>query len=286
MAPRAKPQEGLKPFWTYLLAAGIAFVSYLILLLFAKPSELDVIVMSETGLKLRKYEEQYLGEMARLMYDQNQREFRLLTEELNRMREELKSSMNSFEDKIEKLVQEKETPPSPIKPTLKSNFAQLTAGASIYSHSVPHDFGAEVYQFMSIPLITYKRDPNILLESKAEISSGLCWPFQGSHGEVTIKLFELANISQISYTHISLDETPLILSNTSPKLIEVYAGFRPESLQSIGSMEFDPQQTQSVFILEKPIIARFVRFSVVSNFGGEFTCLYRLGVHGDRISRT
>ncbi|CAD5222767.1 unnamed protein product [Bursaphelenchus okinawaensis] len=266
-------------FQAVLIATGVAFIVY-VLLVVARQGPGNSLLSSENSLALQRNEEQYLADIARMMYEQNHLEFRLLTEELNKIKQELKTSMDSVEDKIDKLVAEKEAATTPEPKThLKPNFAQIYLGAKIHSHSASND--PDVYQFFNIPLMNYKRDPDIVLQGNEELTPGLCWRFEGAHGEITVKLLEPVNITQLTYRHLA----PYILSDDAPKMIEVSAGYQHDSLFFVGQMMFVDQEADVAMLqLEKPVIGRFVRFSVVSNHGGQFTCLYRLGIHGERLT--
>ncbi|WWD15961.1 hypothetical protein CI109_100385 [Kwoniella shandongensis] len=139
-----------------------------------------------------------------------------------------------------------------------------------------------------------------------DISVGSCWPFKGEQGSLGVMLTRRVVVSDITIEHapseLALD------TSTAPRVIQVmgilddeedkekFAQYwaqkedpaaQPDYLP-LGSFTYDPAalshiQTFPVAsdIVDLGIKVGVVVFKVESNWGGHFTCMYRVRVHGD-----
>ncbi|WWC61061.1 uncharacterized protein I303_103639 [Kwoniella dejecticola CBS 10117] len=139
-----------------------------------------------------------------------------------------------------------------------------------------------------------------------DISVGSCWPFQGSQGSLGVMLTRRVDVSDITIEHapkeLALDMT------TAPKVITImgvvdneedkqkldeYWTQKNESEPApdhlpLGTITYDINSISNIQtfpipdeIRELGIKVGIVIFKVESNYGGDFTCLYRVRVHGD-----
>ncbi|EIW69445.1 hypothetical protein TREMEDRAFT_71629 [Tremella mesenterica DSM 1558] len=135
---------------------------------------------------------------------------------------------------------------------------------------------------------------------------GECWPFKGSQGQLGVLLTRRVIITDITVEHAA-SELALDIS-TAPKLVQVWAvvegeqnkaklmayhesrGTESPSVDNLLLTEFtydpnspSPIQTVPVSpdIVELGIDTGIVIFKIESNWGADFTCLYRVRVHGE-----
>ncbi|CAO1627157.1 unnamed protein product [Sympodiomycopsis kandeliae] len=151
-------------------------------------------------------------------------------------------------------------------------------------------------------------------------SPGMCWSFKGSIGQLGIRLSKPIVISDISIDHPSLSILPEGGGDTAPREISIsgylesdsdrkrYAEY--QSTKSSSEEEFyqvptsmpnyihlstftyslDKKavqtfaiQNEAVRVLQLPI--SILQVTILSNYGNqEFTCLYRVRVHGDTVN--
>ncbi|WWC69391.1 uncharacterized protein I206_103330 [Kwoniella pini CBS 10737] len=139
-----------------------------------------------------------------------------------------------------------------------------------------------------------------------DTSVGSCWPFTGSQGSLGIMLTRRVGITDITIEHapkeLALDMT------TAPKVITImgvidneddkrkvaeYWSQKNESENvpdhlPLGTISYDINSISNIQtfpisdeIRDLNIKVGIVIFKVESNYGGDFTCLYRVRVHGE-----
>jgi SUN domain-containing protein 1/2 len=117
--------------------------------------------------------------------------------------------------------------------------------------------------------------------SKPNNAVGNCWPFEGSSGNITVRLSRPIAPSAVTIDHISRHVAlkPLI---SAPKDFKVW-GY--QSLESdpvlLGSGVYIANQNpiQTTPVESHNVEYQYIRLEILSNYGGEFTCLYRFRVH-------
>lgn len=136
---------------------------------------------------------------------------------------------------------------------------------------------------------------------------GQCWRFQGSAGQLGVRLTQKVAISSVTVDHVprelvaSVDAAPknMVLwgvsdnNLTMPELAGAGGGRRlpalvggHDFLVSLASFRFDPYAASDIqtFSLKEEVryqVFDKVIFEVLDNWGAEFTCLYRVRVHGN-----
>lgn len=128
---------------------------------------------------------------------------------------------------------------------------------------------------------------------------GHCFAFDGARGNITLRLPTLIHVEEVHLDHVPPQLLPS--SKSAPHRFSVYIddcnsigchrrvdyAFPPSV--PVGNFEFSyPQEVGSTFVLRhhaaRPIQGtRRIRFEFLSNHGGEYTCIYRLRVHGSRV---
>ncbi|NWY08041.1 SUN1 protein, partial [Nothoprocta ornata] len=117
-------------------------------------------------------------------------------------------------------------------------------------------------------------------------SPGQCWAFHGAVGHVVIRLPE--NIWPVAVTveHIPKSVSPTGEVSSAPKDFAVFVSlcFAPARREGATALrEGRPLLTAPTLPLQKqlPRAFRFIKIQVQSNWGKrEYTCLYRVQVHG------
>jgi len=130
------------------------------------------------------------------------------------------------------------------------------------------------------------KPPETVIES--DITIGNCWACSLGNCNITIRLHTLLHVDSVSVDHIS----PLIAQDirSAPKKIKVF-GFRrlPNSLDDemdythIGDVHYDIDIGEEVqtFDVDSRYSLEYIKFQVLENHGHpDFTCIYRLRVHG------
>ncbi|MBW0470944.1 hypothetical protein O181_010659 [Austropuccinia psidii MF-1] len=249
---------------------------------------------------------------------------RQLDQKVEKVRQELlqaSSSRSTMSRKIDSGGQEelKDTVEEMIEEALerysndgigKRDFALFTGGARIipqYTSNTyeirPKNWSDRVIAFVTgTDSVIRGRGPATVLSPESEV--GMCWPINGSTGQIGIYLSRKVKVTEISIEHASrqlaldLDSAPREIEvwgiEDDKKLVEMtydpYKGPRvqtfkvfspPKADLSVGESEDDHQQTA----MEEPTLNEDLRQGILvkikSNHGNPFyTCLYRIRVHG------
>ncbi|KAL7274105.1 hypothetical protein RUND412_003007 [Rhizina undulata] len=160
------------------------------------------------------------------------------------------------------------------------------------------------------------RPPPVIAISPT-VEAGDCWPFAGNTGDIGIKLSDAIHISHLSIEHVSKDLAHDI--TTAPRHVSLWAQIPdPASLKAVQEAvarsrmgmekwnttvggefvklleaEYDINDGRTVQTWEVPIdltamgiSSRVVAVKIGDNWGNEeFTCLYRVRVHGYPVKR-
>mmetsp|Transcript_18376 Transcript_18376/g.73728 ORF Transcript_18376/g.73728 Transcript_18376/m.73728 type:complete len:719 (-) Transcript_18376:515-2671(-) len=127
-----------------------------------------------------------------------------------------------------------------------------------------------------------------------DIALGKCWGFQGQASNITIHLARPAIVDAFTVEHVhrsvafSLASAPRSIRiygspadrarlNDSTEAIEYFFG---EIEYSISELDSHMQYFEVPDELKVLLPSRAVRVQIMDNHGGDFTCLYRIRVHG------
>lgn len=120
---------------------------------------------------------------------------------------------------------------------------------------------------------------------RTEVTPGECWWFTGNRGAVVIRLAR-----PVVPTHVTIEHTPSG-TQSAPKNVRVSVVPRTAKAsnttawQHVGNVvyEVEREHMQTWKIDAKTVVARAVVFEIMDNHGDNFTCVYRLRVHGEAV---
>jgi len=159
------------------------------------------------------------------------------------------------------------------------DFALETAGAKVVSSS--RTYSDTGNPFLNL-LFHSSFPPSTILQPGT--LPGQCWAFEGSQGEVTIRLSFPITPTQISIDHLSHLNSPDEGLGSAPQDFEVY-GLHSDTGEATlllsGSYDIEGASVQT-FDVQADTEEKFelIMFKVTSNHGNpNYTCIYRLRVH-------
>ncbi|GJQ68970.1 hypothetical protein Trydic_g6155 [Trypoxylus dichotomus] len=169
--------------------------------------------------------------------------------------------------------------------TGKTDFALESAGGSI----------AEVRDTESYPTSDRIRFWGVIICTKANSARailqpgslpGECWAFKGSKGCAIIRLLGKVRITGVTLEHISSSMSPSGEITTAPKdfTIKGMKSINDEDPDFLGKFTYDVRgkRLQYFDIANCERAYSLIEFKVLNNHGHpEFTCVYRLRVHGE-----
>jgi hypothetical protein len=167
----------------------------------------------------------------------------------------------------------------------KTDFALASAGGSIVAWRTSPSYVQPAGSFWSSvlsPQAAKGLPPTVLLSP--DNSVGNCWAFNGPEGHVTIKLSHRIVVTAVSVDHIS----PLIAMHpeSAPRYFKVW-GLHNETDTAIvllGNYEYDikgPHVQTFPVQFNKGRIFQYVEVEIMANYGHQYTCVYRIRVHGN-----
>ncbi|XP_075593684.1 SUN domain-containing protein 3-like [Balearica regulorum gibbericeps] len=128
--------------------------------------------------------------------------------------------------------------------------------------------------------------PETILQLR--IAPGSCWAFQGSRGHVVIRLPEPIWPTAFTIWHISKAVSPSGEVSSAPKEFAVSGVDEAMAETLLGMFTYDVHKeiAQTFHVqTELPRTFRSITFQVHSNWGNpEYTCVYRVQVHGKTAS--
>ncbi|XP_075580912.1 SUN domain-containing protein 3-like [Pelecanus crispus] len=128
--------------------------------------------------------------------------------------------------------------------------------------------------------------PETILQPR--IAPGNCWAFQGSRGHVVIRLPEQIWPKAFTIWHISEAVSPSGEVSSAPKDFAVSGVDEATAETLLGTFTYDVhKEIAQTFHVQKelPRTFRYIKFQVQSNWGNpEYTCVYRVQVHGKMVS--
>ncbi|KAM6106977.1 SUN domain-containing protein 3-like [Phoenicopterus ruber ruber] len=130
------------------------------------------------------------------------------------------------------------------------------------------------------------KPPKTILQPR--IAPGNCWAFQGSRGHVVIRLPEQIWPTAFTIWHISEAVSPSGEVSSAPKEFAVSGVDEAMAETLLGTFTYDVhKEIAQTFHVQKelPRTFRYIKFQVQSNWGNpEYTCVYRVQVHGKMAS--
>ncbi|KAI6224233.1 SUN domain-containing protein 5-like protein [Aphelenchoides fujianensis] len=278
---RLAPARSKRIHWTVWASVSIAVLATLVLLVtnadrYSKALS-TALVRPSTEVGMRREQDAYLAELSQRMMDQFELELRELR---THNKQSLEQSRKHSEEAIRRAVED-EVERKNAKPPPRVDYASVYTGARIVQHSPTHSFGTDTWRLFNLPLVSFNRDPEILLHRLPdEPTAGFCWPFRTSNGFVLVELPEVVGIQQVVYVHAAHSAEPASLRPSAPRIVEAWAGVTADTLEYFGDAIFKPADGRVEINAEAERQAKFVKFVVLNNQGGGFTCLYRLHVYG------
>ncbi|KAI7961541.1 hypothetical protein MJO28_002030 [Puccinia striiformis f. sp. tritici] len=172
----------------------------------------------------------------------------------------------------------------------KKDFASYYAGASIVENLTSPTWSYELEThpskfpfYKNIQKISGSPPLTVLL---SDLNLGVCWPFHGTTGQISIQLSRTIWVEGITIGHVSRSLAYDI--RTAPKQFELW-GLDPssheddENLLLEGTYSIDGLENVQQFLAPKIDLQPYsqVLFKIKSNHGNpDLTCLYRVQVHG------
>ncbi|KAJ5078592.1 sad1/unc-84-like protein-related [Anaeramoeba ignava] len=175
----------------------------------------------------------------------------------------------------------------------KIDYALGSSGAEVISHSPVYSssFGSRFnplsyfHQFLSVLKNPKLNHPELALNPNNAI--GNCFGFWGDKGFLAVRLFRKIIPTQITIEHVPKAVSPDFSSAPKDFSIFAYSNSFDSDPIFLGNFTFvfdDSYLPQTFNIpdnLQVPI--EVVKFDFNSNYGKEFTCVYRVRVHGNPI---
>ncbi|KAM9412069.1 SUN domain-containing protein 1-like isoform 8-T16 [Salvelinus alpinus] len=166
------------------------------------------------------------------------------------------------------------------------DYALESGGGSILSTrcSETYETKTALMSLFGLPLWYFSQSPRVAIQP--DVHPGNCWAFQGSHGYLVIRLSMRIVPSAFSLEHIPKALSPTGTISSAPRQFTVY-GLDDENQEEgklLGSYTYqdDEDALQTYPVTEENDKAyQIIEVRVLSNWGHpEYTCLYRIRVHG------
>ncbi|VDK78664.1 unnamed protein product [Litomosoides sigmodontis] len=172
--------------------------------------------------------------------------------------------------------------------TGKVDYALESSGASVISTRCTETYkeNSRLESVFGIPLWYSSYSPRAVIQHRT-LAAGECWAFRGK-GYLTIKLSHPIYITEVSYEHLHSTLHPDGVLKSAPKLFEVYSYKTFDDLKSkslVGQYEYDIKgRALQTFHAQNELntSVSVVELVVQSNWGSDYTCLYRFRVHGQK----
>ena len=165
------------------------------------------------------------------------------------------------------------------------DFALESAGGSIVTTKCtePYQATSAVMSVWGLPFWWDANSPRTILQPGS--APGQCWAFRGSYGTVVVKLSSPIFISAVTIEHISPLLSPDGHIHSAPHTLSLSGVGSGDSLTSLLNFTYSAsgEPVQTFWLGKESQRSRFetVELTVHKNHGHpEYTCLYRLRVHG------
>lgn len=168
------------------------------------------------------------------------------------------------------------------------DFALESAGGSILTTRCTENYelSSAVISVFGVPFWWETNNPRSILQPGS--APGQCWAFKGSHGSVVVRLSAEILVQAVSIEHISHLSTPDGKLSSAPKNISI-SGLRGEEVVPLANITYDitSDPVQTFWFQTGDQGFNTVELNVLSNHGHpDYTCLYRLRVHGVLVDPT
>lgn len=170
------------------------------------------------------------------------------------------------------------------------DYALESAGGSVVNTRCTETYsnGGRRYYMFGLPIWTFTRSPRDAITPG--MHPGECWAFRGSQGHLVIKLSQRIRVTAVSVEHIAHSLVSSGHTSSAPRDFQIW-GLESETDSSgrlLGSYTYDADgDPLQYFIIQTPVpaIYDYVEMKILSNHGNlDYTCLYRLRVHGEPAS--
>ncbi|KAJ5073898.1 klaroid isoform a-related [Anaeramoeba ignava] len=126
--------------------------------------------------------------------------------------------------------------------------------------------------------------PELVIQRSLDI--GDCWPFEGKKGNITIKLNQPIKVTSVGLYHIPKNVIPSI--HSAPKNFRVYGIHKNDdfSFKLLGEFYYDIEKLQVLQVFQinnENEKFQFLLFEFIDNYGGDYTCLYRISIFGNEF---
>ncbi|KAM8847433.1 SUN domain-containing protein 5-like isoform 1-T2 [Synchiropus picturatus] len=170
---------------------------------------------------------------------------------------------------------------------LLENYALESLGADIVlCRSSSTYLGPPTHWYLLFfPKYRPARSPRTILQGKAELVPGQCWPFVGSAGRLLISLPYPVHVHHVALGHITKQESVNHTILSAPKEFSVNGFMNLNEIGThLGTFTYhDEGKSVQVFKIpdHQDKVFKFVELKIHSNWGHpDYTCLYSVRVHG------
>lgn len=170
------------------------------------------------------------------------------------------------------------------------DYALESAGGSVVNTRCTDTYSerAPKYYMFGLPLWTFSRTAREAITPG--MHPGECWAFRGSQGHLVVKLAQRIRVKAFSVEHIPRSLVSSGHTSSAPKDFQMW-GLDSETDSPgrlLGSYTYNAEgDALQHFIVQDPEAAvyEYVEMKILSNHGNlEYTCLYRVRIHGEPMS--
>lgn len=167
------------------------------------------------------------------------------------------------------------------------DYALESAGGSVVNTRCTDTYTerSPKYYMFGLPLWTFYRTAREAITPG--MHPGECWAFRGSQGHLVVKLAQRIKVTAFSVEHIPRSLVSFGDTSSAPKDFQMW-GLDSETDTTgrlLGTYTYDAEADPlQYFIVQdpEPAVYEYVEMKILSNHGNlEYTCLYRLRVHGE-----
>lgn len=167
------------------------------------------------------------------------------------------------------------------------DYALESAGGSVVNTRCTDTYTerSPKYYMFGMPLWTFYRTAREAITPG--MHPGECWAFRGSQGHLVVKLAQRIKVTAFSVEHIPRSLVSFGDTSSAPRDFQMW-GLDSETDTTgrlLGTYTYDAEADPlQYFIVQdpEPAVYEYVEMKILSNHGNlEYTCLYRLRVHGE-----
>ncbi|KAG8196395.1 hypothetical protein JTE90_009031 [Oedothorax gibbosus] len=169
------------------------------------------------------------------------------------------------------------------------DYALESAGGSVISIRCSESYAEKrgMFSLFGLPLWTDQNSPRIAIQP--DIHPGRCWSFKGSHGFLVIQFSYSIRPTGFTLEHIPVSLSPTGSIDSAPREFSVWALSSEKDTEGtlLGQYSYDDKgEPLQYFTVQNHVQVpiSYVELKIHSNHGNlEYTCLYRLRVHGTHV---